>query len=181
LIITGNALLYYPDDNNIQMYALDQYAINRSLDNQVTEVITEDKKSLASLNTELRKKVMLALEIPDDTDLHRHTVRLFTYVRLDPDNDKLIPKSKKEISSDSLQSAYDEDATFRTKGKVSQSGYALEVSETCSKDNSFQLITDYDVAPNNTSDVEIFENRIEDISKNTGCKDMYLDGEFHSH
>jgi hypothetical protein len=90
LIITGNALLYYPDDNNIQMYALDQYAINRSLDNQVTEVITEDKKSLASLNTELRKKVMLALEIPDDTDLHRHTVRLFTYVRLDPDNDKYL-------------------------------------------------------------------------------------------
>jgi len=99
----------------------------------------------------------------------------------DPDNDKLIPKSKKDISSDSLQSAYDEDATFRTKGKVSQSGYALEVSETCSKDNPFQLITDYDVAPNNTSDVEMFENRIEDISKNTGCKDMYLDGSFHSH
>ena len=98
----------------------------------------------------------------------------------DPEEYKVIPRSKKEITTDSLQSAYDEDATFRTKGKVSQSGYVLEISETCGEDNPFQLITDYAVAPNNTSDVEIIENRLEDIRENTGCKDMYVDGAFHS-
>lgn len=47
------------------------------------------------------------------------------------DDEKVIPKPGKEILSDSFQSAYDEDATFRRKGNVSQSGYVLEISETC--------------------------------------------------
>jgi hypothetical protein len=46
------------------------------------------------------------------------------------ESEKLIPKPKKEIPSGSLQSAYDEDATFRRKGNVGQSGYVLEISET---------------------------------------------------
>ncbi len=97
-----------------------------------------------------------------------------------PDNKKLIPKPKKEISSGSLQSAYDEDATFRRKGNVSQSGYVLEISETCDKENTVQLITDYTVEPNNISDVEILQGRLEEIRKNTGCTNMYVDGGFHS-
>jgi hypothetical protein len=96
------------------------------------------------------------------------------------DSGKLIPKPNKEITSGSLQSAYDEDATYRKKGKMSQSGYVLEISETCNKENRFQLITDYTVAPNNTSDVEILENRLKGIRENTGCTDMYVDGGFHS-
>ena len=93
---------------------------------------------------------------------------------------KLIPKPNKDISSGSLQSAYDEDATYRRKGDVKQSGYALEISETCCKKNEFQLITDYTVKPNNTSDVEILEGRLNKISENTGCHNMYVDGGFHS-
>jgi hypothetical protein len=93
---------------------------------------------------------------------------------------KLAPKSKKEISSGSLQSAYDEDATFRIKGDVKQSGYVGEISETCSKDNQFQLITDYVVEPNNISDVKILDERLETIRENTSCTDMYVDGGFHS-
>lgn len=93
---------------------------------------------------------------------------------------KLIPKPKKEISSGSLQSAYDEDATYRVKGDVRQSGYVLELSETCSKGNPFQLLTDYAVESNNTSDVKILKERLESISENTGCTDMYVDGGFHS-
>lgn len=96
------------------------------------------------------------------------------------ENGKLIPKPKKEISSGSLQSAYDEDATFRRKGDISQSGYVLEISETCNKENAFQLITDYAVESNNISDVEILKNRLKEIRENTGCTDMYVDGGFHS-
>lgn len=98
----------------------------------------------------------------------------------DAKSGKLIPKPKKEISPASLQSAYDEDATFRRKGNVSQSGYVLEISETCNKNNIFQLITDYAVEPNITSDVEILEERLNNIKENTGCTDMYVDGGFHS-
>lgn len=93
---------------------------------------------------------------------------------------KLIPQPKKEIPSGSLQSAYDEDATYRTKRNTSQSGYVLDLSETCSKDNPFQLLTDYTVEPNNTNDAKILEERLPIIQKNTGCTDMYADGGFHS-
>lgn len=98
---------------------------------------------------------------------------------MDPESGKPVPKPNKEISSSSLQSAYDEDATYRRKGNVSQSGYVLEISETCSKDNDFQLITDYAIEPNNASDVEILQDRIESI-RDTGCTDLYVDGGFHS-
>lgn len=98
----------------------------------------------------------------------------------DIENGKLTPKPNKEISSGSLQSAYDEDATYRKKGNVSQSGYVLEISETCDSENPFQLITDYTVEPNNTSDVEILQGRLEKIRENTRCTDMYVDGGFHS-
>ena len=99
---------------------------------------------------------------------------------VDPVTGKLAPKPRKDISSGSLQSAFDEDATFRKKGNVSQSGYALELSETCSRDNPFQVITDYAVRPNNVSDQEIFVERMPVIKANTGCTDMYVDGGFHS-
>ena len=110
----------------------------------------------------------------------RITKRFLSEQSINIEDSNLIPKSKKEISSSSLQSAYDEDATFRQKGNISQSGYVLELSETCSKENDFQLITDYAVKPNNTSDVEILNERLEDIHENTGCTDMYVDGGFHS-
>jgi hypothetical protein len=92
----------------------------------------------------------------------------------------IIAKSKNDISSNSLQSAFDEDATYRTKGYQGQSGYALELSETCGKDNPFQLITDYAVEPNIVHDVEILKKRLPIIKENTGCIDMYVDGGFHS-
>jgi len=99
---------------------------------------------------------------------------------LDEDTGTRSPKPKKEIAAGTLQSAYDHDATYRTKGKVSQSGYVLEIAETCGRENPFQLITDYKVEPNNVSDQKIMEGRLEPIRDNTGCTDMYLDGGFHS-
>jgi hypothetical protein len=99
---------------------------------------------------------------------------------LDEETGRLAPKPKKEIATGTLQSAYDHDATYRTKGNVSQSGYVLEISETCGRENPFQLITDYKVEPNNVSDQKILEGRLGLIRENTGCTDMYLDGGFHS-
>ena len=84
------------------------------------------------------------------------------------------------ISPDSLQSAYDADATYHNKAGKKQSGYVLELTETCSEENPYQLITDYRVEKNNVSDVTIMKDRIGDIGENTGCEDMWLDGGFNS-
>jgi len=95
------------------------------------------------------------------------------------ENGLLTAKKSKDIPADSLQSAHDEDATYRTKGVVSQSGYVLEVTETCSKDNPVQFITGYHVDKNTATDTDILEARVAHISA-TGCKDLTLDGGFYS-
>jgi len=54
----------------------------------------------------------------------------------------------REISSDSLQSPHDPDATYGHKGK----GYEAQITETCVDDNEYQVITDVDVHGSNVSD-----------------------------
>lgn len=97
---------------------------------------------------------------------------------LNHETGRLKSKDNKHISTDSLQSAFDEDATFRRKADISQSGFVAEIAETCSKDNPVQLITDYQIAPNITSDVEIIKERLPKII-DSGCKDLYVDGGFY--
>lgn len=93
---------------------------------------------------------------------------------------RLKAKSNKEISSDSLQSAYEEDCTYRTKRDKSQSGYLVNLAETCAQENPIQMITDYAVAPNIKADVTFGKDRIPVIKKNTDCNSMTLDGGYYS-
>lgn len=98
----------------------------------------------------------------------------------DEQTKKLKAKDSKSIPSDSLQSAYDEDATYRKKGNKAESGYVLNLSETCAKENSFQLITDYTVEKNIKSDVELLKERLPIIKQNTKCQEVYVDGGYYS-
>jgi hypothetical protein len=93
---------------------------------------------------------------------------------------KLVPEDKSKISSRSLQSAHDTDATFRRKAGIGHSGYVALITETCDTENEVQFITDYQVAPNVVSDVELIQNRIETIHGNTQCEVLYADGGFYS-
>lgn len=93
---------------------------------------------------------------------------------------RFIARDKKEINSASVQSAYDTDATFRDKAGQKHSGYSMNLTETCSDGNDVQLVTDFELAPNNKSDVEIMENRLDALKENTNVKDLYADGGYYS-
>lgn len=97
---------------------------------------------------------------------------------LDNQTNRLKAKDNKNISASSLQSAFDEDATYRQKGNHSQSGFVASIAETCSKENPVQLITDYAVEPNVVSDIAIADERLPKI-EDTGCGEMYVDGGFY--
>ena len=97
----------------------------------------------------------------------------------DPDQGKWLARPAKEIESSSLQSAYDQDATFRNKAGKNNSGYVLNISETCSPENDIQLITDYKLEPNNKSDIEIAKDRLPDIKQKTDLTDLYVDGGYY--
>jgi hypothetical protein len=119
-------------------------------------------------------------DIPEASEVEKLVKRfLREQSELDP-NGKIKAKNSLVIRSDSLQSAYDQDATYHNKAGNKQSGYVFEISETCSKDNPYQLITDCCVEKNNISDVDIIRDRIGDIVENTGCTDLYVDGGFNS-
>ena len=97
----------------------------------------------------------------------------------DQDQGQWFPKPAKEIESSSLQSAYDQDATFRNKAGKTNSGYVLNISETGSPENDVQLITDYKLETNNKSDIEIAQDRLPGIKQKTDLTDMYVDGGYY--
>lgn len=100
--------------------------------------------------------------------------------KFDESKNCLIVKENKEISSSSLQSAYDEDITYRKKRDKGSSGYVLNLSETCSKANKVQLITDYTLKKNNVADIDMLIERLPIIVERTGVKEVYIDGGYYS-
>jgi len=98
----------------------------------------------------------------------------------DPALKKRVAKKGKEIAPDSLQSAYDPDATFRRKGNKEHVGYTYTLTETCADENPVQFVTDYTVDKNVKTDPETLEERLSVIKERTGLTDLYEDGGFYS-
>jgi hypothetical protein len=55
----------------------------------------------------------------------------------------------------------------------------LNIAETCAKDNPIQLITDYKVAQNIKSDVNLIKERLPVIKENTNCESLTTDGGYY--
>lgn len=82
---------------------------------------------------------------------------------VDEKNKKVELKDKKDLSSDSLQSPYDPDATYKNKGNQAKHGYSITAAETCDKNNKVQIITDVIVEKNNVDDAKILEDNFDEI------------------
>ena len=93
--------------------------------------------------------------------------------------DSYSARNNKEIEATSLQSAYDQDATYRRKGSKQAVGYVLNITETCDDKNNAQFITDYHLEQNVASDQEILEERLPGIKTRTGAQDIYADGGYY--
>ena len=92
------------------------------------------------------------------------------FIEGDPGKTEL--KKPKEIPADSLQNPSDPDATYGRKGK----GYKASLTETCVKENPFQVITDVDVAPSYANDQKDVMPVIERLEE-TGHKPAELFGD----
>lgn len=140
----------------------------------------EGESKLSVLLQLCQQSLEVLQNLPDEVD---ELAWLRRYLDEQTDTDlatgRRTPKANKDIKSGSIQSAYDQDATYRRKGDTKQSGYVLQISETCADENPFQLLTDYAVAPNNVSDQELVVNRMPALH-DTGCEDLYVDGGYHS-
>jgi hypothetical protein len=84
----------------------------------------------------------------------------------------------KEVASDSLQSPYDEEATYRVKnGKTYRGGYVINVSETADPQNPVQLVIDVQVEPNHTDDAQLLTQSLDSqIARGVAVKQITTDG-----
>jgi len=94
-----------------------------------------------------------------------------------PPPSPVVLKASSEIPSSALQNPSDEDAAYGYKGQ----GYEVTLTETCSADNAFQLLTDVQVDPSNHSDQHSTVPVVERLTAN-GIKPevLYGDGNFVS-
>ena len=89
-------------------------------------------------------------------------------------------KENKDISAQSLQSPFDEDATYRKKDDQKVQGYSVNITETCN-DEGLNLVTDTVVKNASASDCDYLKDAIETTEEVVGKVDeSYQDGAYHS-
>jgi hypothetical protein len=95
--------------------------------------------------------------------------------------DQIIVRDSRELTSSSLQSPDDVDATFRTKRGSNYRGQVVNITETANPENALNLITDVAVEANNTDDSTILNNRIDEIkTKYDDLDELHTDGGYGS-
>jgi len=96
------------------------------------------------------------------------------------EEETLRVKEGSELSASSLQSPDDLEATYRKKGGQGQRGYAINVSESCERQNPLQLITQVHVASNNTDDSTLLAQVLAELKARTGVETLLTDGGYGS-
>lgn len=92
----------------------------------------------------------------------------------------LRPKENEELSSSSLQSLDDLEASFRTKAGKYYKGYVANITETCDPENDMQLVTKVQVAPNNVDDTKLLSEALPELKERTDLDTLYTDGGYGS-
>jgi hypothetical protein len=92
----------------------------------------------------------------------------------------LRPKENDELSSSSLQSLDDLEASFRTKAGKQYKGYVANITETCDPENELQLVTKVQVAPNNIDDTKLLAEVLPELKERTDLDTLYTDGGYGS-
>lgn len=83
------------------------------------------------------------------------------------EDNKLTVKKPGELTSNSLQSPDDIDATYRNKNGKKSKGQSINIFETAHPENQINLITDVSVHANNVNDEQILHERIDTLKEKT--------------
>jgi hypothetical protein len=111
-----------------------------------------------------------------DTEIFKIFERVYTeHFTVVDEKIEVIPDRK--LSSTILQSPDDVDATYRQKRDQQSHGQTIHVAETAHPENQLNLITDVEVAPNNTDDGNILNARLEKmVEKTPDVDELHTDG-----
>lgn len=125
-----------------------------------------------------RIKVLFENDGITESDSYKILERLVhEQINISDDGKKVELKDQKDLSSSSLQSPHDPDATYRKKGNQAGQGYSVSVAETCDPENEIQIITDVIVEENNIDDSKILEDNFEKILEDE-TEEIIVDGAY---
>lgn len=88
-------------------------------------------------------------------------------------------KASAELSTASLQSPDDMEATYRRKRGQGHRGYITNITETCNPANDFQLIVAVQTEANNTDDAVMLETVLPELAERTAVTELYTDGGYN--
>lgn len=135
----------------------------------------ENKKHLAQVGESIHTLLLKLEDRYADEDAYKILERIFEeHYRLVEENVEI--KDPKEISSDSLQSLDDLEASYRTKRNEHHKGFVTNITETCDPENELQIITLVQVEPNNVDDDKMFADALPDLHERTDVERIYVDG-----
>jgi hypothetical protein len=92
------------------------------------------------------------------------------------ENQTVAIKKGEDLTGETLQSPYDEEATYRRKGKDAAKGYVANITETCDKDNPLQLITQVSVDTNSTDDQSLLAQDVREVADRMDINELWTDG-----
>ena len=97
-------------------------------------------------------------------------------------DDEIEITPSKEITAKSVQSPHDTDCDFRSKDGKNTKGYNQNITETCGKENSVNLITDIQTAPATYPDNKFTKPAIEKSQEllQDKIKNVHTDGAYNS-
>ena len=94
---------------------------------------------------------------------------------------KVDIKPPEEISSSSVQSPDDLDATYRNKNRNHIRGQSINVVETAHPENPLNLITDVSIHPVNKDDSKVLDERLDTLKEKTPeLEELHFDGAYGS-
>ena len=102
LIITGNALLYHPDNDKtkVHVYSMRDYCVIRDLSGEPIEIITRDNKAFSTFSDDVQNALKAHdnknVKYSDDTD-----VTIYTRVRLHDDGKWHLQQDADDVTLDS--------------------------------------------------------------------------------
>ncbi|MBL0711185.1 MAG: transposase [Colwellia sp.] len=98
------------------------------------------------------------------------------------ENKIVVARKKEEISAKSIQSPHDTDCDYRNKDGNKVKGYSTNITESCDDGDGLNLIGNVDVRKVSTSDVDFFQDDINNAQEVFAeeSKIVHADGAYHS-
>ncbi len=139
----------------------------------------EGARHMQSIGEAMRRMLAALAPAYSEHATYRMLRRVFTEHFL-IEQERLRLKAGKELSSGSLQSPDDMEATFHTKNHRPHKGYVTNVTETCDPDNDLQLIAKVQTEPNVTNDDDMLIKAVPSLKERLGIEEVHTDGGYNS-